>query len=163
MADNAFDLKMEQKEFTAGLAAVERMHDAIDEKWIKSTQRRALKPMVTAMKAGSKSTRIAKMIAITTAKTKTPPLGAKVGVIKNDPALFPKFSAPGLASVIEYGVDEERFRTLKSGGIITGRQSTGTMPAAPFLRPAWDAGVKPFMDSVSDSIERKVEAGFKNG
>lgn len=163
MADNAIDLRAEQREFAAGLAAIERMHDSIDEKWLKSTQRRALKPMVNAMKANSKSGRIAKMIGITTAKTKTPPFGAKVGVIKNDPALFPNFSAPALASVIEYGVDEERFRTLRAGAIVTGRQSTGFMPAAPFLRPEWDKNVLPFMDKVQDSIERKVEKEFTSG
>lgn len=163
MADNAIDLKIDQKEFAAGLAAIEKMHDSIDERWLKSTQRRALKPMVNAMKANSKSGRIAKMIGITTAKTKTPANGAKVGVIKNDASLFPKFTAPALASVIEYGVGEERFRTLKAGSIVTGRQSTGTMPAAPFLRPAWDMNVNSFMESVSDSIERKVEQGFTSG
>ena len=163
MADNAIDLKVDQKEFVAGLAAIERMHDAIDERWIKSTQRRALKPMVNAMKANSKSGRIAQMIGITTAKTKTPPLGAKVGVIKNDASLFPKFTAPALASVLEYGVDEERFRTLRAGAIVTGRQSTGTMPATPFLRPAWDMNVNPFMESVMESIERKIEREFTSG
>ena len=163
MADNAIDLRADQKEFAAGLAAIEKMHDSIDEKWLKSTQRRALRPMVNAMKANSKSTRIAQMIGITTAKTKTPTNGAKVGVIKNDPSLFPKFTAPALASVIEYGVDEERFRTLRAGSIVTGRQSTGFMPAAPFLRPAWDTNVGAFMKSVQESIERKVEREFTSG
>ena len=163
MSGNAIEFEINEKEFNEAISAAQRMHDAIDEKWIKSTKRRALKPMVQAMKAGSKSTRIAKMIAITTAKRKSPRLGARVGVIKNDPSLFPKFSAPALASVLEYGVSEERFRTLRAGSLVTGRQSTGTVPATPFLRPAWDIQVNPFMESVSKSIERKVEREFKNG
>jgi hypothetical protein len=154
--DNLFDLQIEEKEFVAALKSVERMHDAITPQWIKSTQRRNLKPMVAAMKANSKSTRIARMIGVTTAKKRAGELGAKVGVVKNDATLFPKISAPALASIIEYGVAEERFRTLRFGVIVTGRQSTGIMPAAPFLRPAWDAHVRSFMDSTEQAIEKKI-------
>lgn len=159
MADNAFDIKIDEKEFTDNIKAMERMHDAITPKWIKATKRRKLKPMVTAMKSSAQgyigSSRIAKMIGVTTAKKRAGALGAKVGVVKNDTSLFPKFSAPALASVIEYGTGERK-RTLKAGVFVTGQQSTGRMPAMPFLRPQWDSHVKGFMNDMERSIEDKV-------
>jgi hypothetical protein len=155
--DSFLDVQIEEAEFAASLAAVERMHEAVTPRWIKSTQRRNLKPMVAAMKANSKSTRIARMIGVTTARRRAGELGAKVGVVKNDATLFPKISAPALGSIIEYGVSEERFRTLRAGVFVTGRQSTGTMPAAPFLRPAWDAHVRSFMESTEQAIADKIE------
>lgn len=155
MPDNAFEFKIDEKEFADNLRAMERMHDAIDSRWIKSTKRRKLKPMVEAMRGNSKHSGIAEMISVTTAKKRAGDLGARVGVVKNDENKFPTFSAPALASVLEYGTDE-RFRKLKAGVFVTGRQSTGEMPAAPFLRPAWDAHVGPFMNEVEKSIEKKV-------
>jgi len=150
------DISMEEAEFMANLKSMERLHKSITPRWIKSTQRRHLKPMVNAMKAGSKSTRIAAMIGVTTAKKRAGKYGAKVGVIKNDKSRFPDFSAPALASLIEYGSEGERFRQLKAGILVTGRQSTGTMPAVPWLRPAWDAHSGAFMDKVEDSIQKKI-------
>lgn len=161
MAGNFVDITMNTQEFQENIRAVARMESAITPKWIKSTYRRKLKPMVAAMKSNSKSLRIDKMIGITTAKKRAGAFGAKVGVVKNDTTLFPKFSAEATAAVIEYGVSEERFRTLKTAGFTTGRQSTGTMPATPFLRPAWDSNVGPFMNEVDAAITQKIQKEAK--
>lgn len=138
------------------------MENSITPKWMKSTLRRRSKPIVQAMRRNASgyvgSSRIAEMVGVTTAKRRAGDWGAKVGVVKNDPDKFQDFTAQALASVIEYGTDE-RFRKLKAGAFITGRQSTGRMPAMPFLRPAWDQNVNAFMNGVEDSIERKVLKG----
>lgn len=155
MKDSFIDIEVDQKEFAEALRTAVRLEEAITPKWIKSTQRRKLKPMVQAMKSNSKSVRIAKMIGITTAKKRSGALGAKVGVLKSDSSLFPTFSAEALASVIEYGTGE-RFRTLKAAGFVTGRQSTGRVQPQPFLRPAWDANVGSFMNEMENAITDKI-------
>ncbi|MAO66249.1 MAG: hypothetical protein CL666_14735 [Balneola sp.] len=159
MAANAIEFKMDQREFRESLKEIQRMESSIDPEWMKSTLRRRARPIENSMRRNAegylKSTRIAKMIGITAAKSRTGDWGAKVGVVKNDPVLFPDFSAPALASVLEYGTDE-RYRTLKKGVVVTGRKSTGRAPAMPFLRPAWDENVNQFMNKVQESIERKV-------
>lgn len=160
MSDNVFDISIEEAEFEEALKAAERAHDSITPKWLKSTQRRKLKPMMNAMRAGSKSTRIGRMIGITTAKKRAGKFGAKVGVTRSDADLFPNISPQALAALIEYGSDGERFRELRAGVFITGRQSTGTMPADPFLRPAWDTHVQGFMASTEESIDKKVMESF---
>lgn len=154
---NVIDVSVEEKEFAEALQVFEKMEESITPRWLKNTQRRAaMKEMVPAMRRNSLSTRLEDFISVTTAKKRAGDLGIKVGVVKNDVDTFPDFSAQALASVIEYGT-AERHRELKAAGIlVTGRQSTGVMPAAPFLRPAWDAHVKSFMDDVQDAIERKV-------
>lgn len=153
---NFIDISLEDREFQAMLRSVEKMHDSITPQWMKTTQRRKLQPMVQDMKVRSKSSRIAEMISVTTAKKRAGEFGAKVGVVKNDTSLFPKFSAQALASVIEYGTDE-RFRTLKAGVLVTGRQSTGSVKPYPFLRPAWDANKESFMKATEEAILNKVE------
>lgn len=164
MADNFIDMRVDEKEFVEAMESMVRMHDSITPKWIKSTYRRKLKPMKNAMQASARSiagsSRIADMISITTAKKRAGDLGAKVGVVRNDPNRFPNFSAQALASVLEYGTGE-RFRKLKAGVFITGRQSTGSVNPHPFLRPAWDAHVGSFMSDMEDAVEKKVmkEAG----
>lgn len=135
------------------------MHDSIDAKYLKNRQAYyARKHFVPAMKRNSHSARLSKgnIISVTQAKKFTSRLGVRVGVINNDPDEFPDFSAQALAAVIEYGT-AERYRELKRAGFVTGRQSTGEMPAAPFLRPAWDANVSQFMKDVEGAIIKKVE------
>lgn len=129
-----------------------------DDKWVQSVQyRRANKHFIPAMKRNSKSKRLPKMIGITRAKKYVKsPRGIRMGVIKNDADLFPKFTAQATASVIEYGTDE-RFRELSKFGITTGRQSTGEMPSAPFLRPAYDNNVGAFMADVEQTFLKKIE------
>src|SRR5690625_2420799 len=160
-SDSFFDVSIEEKEFAEALATAERMHDSITPQWIKSTQRRHLRPMVEAMKSNSKSTRIAKLIGVTTAKKRAGDYGAKVGVVKDDKDRRYNISGPAHGALLEYGSKGERFRILKRVGIVTVRQSTGVMPATPYLRPAWDQHVKAFMDATQDSIEKRVmkEAG----
>ena len=156
MANRNF-IDLNETEFADALKSFERMSDSIDGRYLKNTQARiARKRMVPDMRRGSKSTRIEKMISVTTAKRRAGPLGIKVGVVKNDPDLFPTFSAPALASVIEYGT-AERYRQLQALGLITGRVSTGSMPAAPFLRPAWDKNVLSLMDDVERLVLKRIE------
>ena len=155
MRDSFIDISVEEKEFVKALESFEKMHDSITPRWLKNTQRRKAQPMVQDMKANSHSVSLVPMIGVTTAKKRAGDLGIKVGVVKNDSAKFPDFSAPALASVIEYGT-AERYRMLKASGFITGRVSTGVMPAAPFLRPAWDRHVASFMNEVEKSIRKKV-------
>lgn len=137
---------------------IERLEKSLDRKKINSIQRRNARPILNDMKSGSKSTRIAKMTAITTRQSKrpaAPKVGIRIGVINNDPSLFPAFSAPALASVLEHGT-AERFRTLSSGGFVTGRQSTGSVTAEPWLRRAWDRNEQSFITKTIKSYEKAV-------
>lgn len=139
-------------------AEMRRMEKALDRDTVNSIQRRNARPMLQDMRSSSPSTRIAKMTAITTRQSKrprAPRIGIRIGVINNDPGLFPDFSAPALASVLEHGTGE-RFRTLKRGGIITGRQSTGSVKASPWLRRAWDRNAQQFISKTIKSYERAV-------
>lgn len=154
---DSFDIKANEAEWQALLQEVQRKKKAINPPWMKTTHRRNLKPIAMAMKSGSKSSRIARMIGITTAKKRAGEYGAKVGVIKNDKSQFPTFSAPALASLIEYGSDGERFRGKRTGVFITGAISTGVMPATPFLRPAWDSNVEAYIKKTSKEILDKIE------
>lgn len=151
------DIDTQLEGLNDALRDLEKMHDSIDAKYLKTVQaRKARKHFVPAMQRRSHSARLVDMISVTQAKKYTSRLGVRVGVVKNDKDRFPKFSAQALAAVIEYGT-AERYRQLKTLGIVTGRASTGSMPAAPFLRPAWDANVKQFMDDVKDAIIKKVQ------
>lgn len=156
MANNAIDINVDEKEFAEALRSFERMEEAIEPRWLKNTQRRKAKPMVEDMRRSTKSARLPGMIGVTTAKKRSGRLGIKVGVVKNDSSLFPEFSAEAFASVLEYGT-AERYRQLKAVGLVTGRQSTGEMPAAPFLRPSWDRNVKAFMADTEQAILDKIE------
>lgn len=147
-------------DFAKNLREIVRTQKAITPTFMKSTLRRNSKVITDAMKANSKSDRISKMIGVTTAEKWSGEYGAKIGVIKNDVDLFPTFTAPALASVIEYGTKEERFRKGRFG-IITSKGSTGRVPARPFLRPAWDSTVNTFMRKTEDSIDRKIMREMK--
>lgn len=157
MAQQSFiELERNEQEFVDALEVFDQMHDAVDSKYIKTVQaRKARKHFVPAMQRGSHSVRLEDMISVTQAKKYTSKYSVRVGVVKNDVDKFPDFSAQALASVIEYGTGE-RYRQLKAAGLVTGRVSTGAMPAAPFLRPGWDNNVKAFMDDVESSLEDKV-------
>jgi hypothetical protein len=87
---------------------------------------------------------------------RAPKIGVRVGVIKNDSAEFPTFSAPALASVFEYGT-QERFRQLKAGGLVTGRVSTGRIKAGPWLRPAWDRNEKTVLETATQGIMNAID------
>lgn len=153
MSGNIISISRDEKEFARGLRALQLTQKSLTPKFMKSTHRRNLKPMLLDMKGNSKSLRLAQMIAVTTAKRKAGDYGAKIGVVKNNVKLFPKFSAPALASVIEYGTNE---RFTNAGA------SKGSVTMEPWLRPAWDRGVKGYMDRTEKSIIKKVE-GELNG
>lgn len=156
MPGNAIEFNLNQREFNQAIKELVEKKKAVDSKFIKSAYRRNLRGMVNQMKQDSHSARLVPMISITTAKRRAGPLGARVGVTKNDASKFPDFSAQALASVLEYGT-EERFRNLRGLGLITGRQSTGRITPKPFLRPAFDAHVRPFMDGVTQAINKKLK------
>lgn len=152
-------IEINEREFKEAIKSFDDMAKQVgDDKWVRTTQaRHARKHFVPAMKRASKSDDIADMISVTQAKKfRGGPRSVRVGVIKNDASKFPAFSAQALASVIEYGTNE-RFRELKFAGIITGRQSTGEMPSAPFLRPAYDNNVGAFMADVEQAFLKKIE------
>ena len=153
MAGNVVEIS--QAEYIAALRFMDKMKKSLPAKWMKSTIRRNCKPILDDMKTGSNSVKLAKMIGATTSVRRAGPTGVRIGVIKNDKALFPKFSAPALASVIENGT-KERFRQIKSRGLVTGRISTGSMPSAPFLRPAWYKNAPTMAVKTEKAILKKV-------
>lgn len=147
-------IEVNRAEYNEALKFINSMKKSLDTKWLKSTMRRNSNPIVEDMRQRSHSVRLMKMIGVTTAKRKAGD-GVRIGVIKNDTAMFPKFSAQGLASVLEYGT-QERFRKLKALGIITGKQSTGQVTAKPFLRPAWRMGINAMINGTVKAIEKRV-------
>ena len=152
-----YKIDIELEGLKKSLQDLERMDKAITPRYLKTVEKRKSdKHFVPEMKAQSHSVRIQEMISTTTAKKFTSRLGVRVGVVKNDKTLFPKFSAQALASVIEYGT-AERFRQIKKAGFVVERVSTGKMPASPWLRKAWDNNVEAFMNDVEKAIKRKVE------
>ncbi len=151
-------IKINQAEMRAFKRDMKKLEESLDRKKVNAIQRRNARPMLNDMKAGSKSTRIAKMTAITTRQSKrprAPKVGIRIGVINNDASLFTNFSAPALASVLEHGT-QERFRILKKGGFITGRQSTGSVTANPWLRRAWDRNAQAFISKTIKAYEKAV-------
>lgn len=141
------------------LAELQRIEKSLDRKKINSIQRRNARPMLQDMKNDSPSVRIAKMTAITTRQSKrprAPRIGIRIGVINNDASLFPDFSAPALASVLEHGTDERFRRAAKSFGFSIGTQSTGKVTPSPWIRPAYDRNEKQFISKTIKSYERQV-------
>ena len=158
MSRNAININAEISNLPEVRAEFRKLERQLDRKQINAIQRRNARPILQAMKNGSPSTRIADMTAITTRQSKrprAPRVGIRVGAINNDTSRFPDFSAPALASVLEYGT-RERFRTLRRAGIITGRQSTGEVSPSPWIRPAWDNNVNEFIAKTIKSYEAAV-------
>lgn len=93
-------------------------------------------------------------IAMTTAKKWTNEGAAmRIGVVKNNTVNLPKFSAQALAGSIEYGTVERVRNLSRTVGIVTGAQSTGKIPARPWLRPAWDRGEARMIAEIEGAIE----------
>lgn len=156
MPANAIDIKVDNKQ---ALRELRELQDKLDRKSINDIQRRNATPMLADMKQNSPSVRIAKQTAITTRQTKrprAPRIGIRIGVINNDPALFPEFSAPALASVLEHGTDLRYRRAAKSFGISIGTQTTGKVTPKPWIRPAYDRHVKTFIAKTIRSYEKQV-------
>lgn len=154
-------IEINEAEFQSAIKSFDKMIHSMNEKEVRKIQKASAKVyFIEEMKRNSHSVRLERMISVTVAKKNhVPPYGVRIGVVKNDNALFPDFSAQALASVIEYGT-AERYRQLKAAGFVTGRVSTGKMPVAPFLRPAWDANVLAFMQDVERAIQQKVFKAF---
>ena len=154
---NAIEVdRMTMKEFRR---ETDRMAQAFGRKKINEIQRRNIRPMEDEMERESPSVDVGAMTGVTTRQKKqprAPRIGIRIGVINNDPSLFPKFSAPALASVLEYGT-QERFQKLKRGGFIVGK-STGAMPDKHrWLRLAWDRNVKQFVVKTEQSYRKLIE------
>lgn len=147
-------IEIKESDFQETVRFFNEAAEAFGDRWLKDTQaRRARKHFVPKMKSNVHSARLMDMISVTTARKFTRgPRSVRVGVVKNDASLFPKFSAQALASVLEYGTDE-RFRQT---GIFSA-ESTGSVSPHPALRPAWDENVGPFMEDVERSIEKKFD------
>lgn len=153
------EMDINDKDFKDTLKYFEKKAKSIDEKYLKSTLRRKSKTITSEMKRNSHSAKLPKMIGVTSAKKKVPD-GAllKVGVVKNDPGLFPIVSSYGLAAILEYGT-EERFRKTSKAGLITGRISTGKIPQRryAFLRKSWDSKVTSFQKETIDTLVKRLE------
>lgn len=152
---NELNIRVNEAEFRQGLDLLKKASKSLNKKWTLSLLRRKARPIVNDMKTSSPSNRIAKMISITTSKKYTKGAGIRLGVVHNNKAMFPKFSAQALASVLEYGT-VERFRRLKKLGIITGRISTGRVTSAPYLRPAWHGGRERMISETVKEIKKKI-------
>ena len=140
-----------QQEINRFFKEMDRMIKSVDRKKVNRIQMKHVRPIVRDMKSGSRSARITQMIGATTRqgkRPKAPKVGIRVGVIDNKASLFPKFSAPALASLEEYGTPE---RFHKSG------KSVGAHPPAPFLRPAWDRNISTFIRNFEQDLIREVE------
>lgn len=133
---------------------LKRASESLGSKFLKTTLRRNSAAIVAAMKSGSPSVKLMSVIGATTSQ-RLAGAGVRLGVIKNNPSLFPDFSAQATASVIEYGT-AERYRQLKSGGLITGRVSTGRISPKPFLRPAWVSGKGIMISKTVSAIKKKI-------
>ena len=150
-------IQINERELSAAIKDLRRKATRLDEKRARQIQRKNLRLMRTAMVAGSKSARIGRMIGVTAAKKYAPPYGVRIGVVKNKVSEFPVINAQGLAAIIEYGTDERFRRTTTGGGIVTGRISTGSMPAEPWLRRAYDANVRGFVRDTERDYIKEVE------
>ncbi|MBN2365733.1 MAG: hypothetical protein JXL67_06175 [Calditrichaeota bacterium] len=148
-------IEVNEAEYRDMIKYIKDMQKSLDPRWMKKTLKRNADPIVEDMKQRSHSARLPSQIGTTTAKRRAGPYGVRIGVIKNDPVKFPKISAQGLASILEYGT-AERFRILKKLGMIVGRISTGEMPSFPFLRPAWIQGRKIMTDKTVKAIKKRV-------
>lgn len=160
-------VSINEKEFREAIDSFDEMRESIDDsRWMKSMlRRRSNKHFIGEMKRNSPSgqvgsehdqDRLAKMIGVTTARKWAPNWGVRIGVVKNDPNLFPDVSAQGLASMLEHGT-KERYRRLVSAGIVTGRVSLGRIDDShAWLRAAYDRNVDGFMRDVEKSLTKKV-------
>ena len=156
MPNQTVTFEVDKREMARAIETVRRIGNSLPEKKVKRIHAKNLRPVASAMRQAHKSARVAKMIGVTTAKRKSPPYGARVGVIKNDKRLFPKFSSYSTARLIEYGSQGERFRKMRTAGIITGRQSTGVMPASPALRPVWDSMQAGYLKNTEADLDKEV-------
>ena len=149
-------IEINERELSAALADLRNKATELDEKRARQIQHKNLRPMRMAMVAGSKSARIGRMIGVTAAKKYAPPFGVRIGVVKNKVSEFPVINAQGLAAIIEYGTDE-RFAKVRTGGVVTGGISRGSMPAEPWLRRAYDANVRGFVRDTERDYIKEIE------
>ncbi len=154
-------IKVDKNDFREFNREMNRLKREFTRDPVNKIMRRHARPIVNEMKQNSPSTRLQRtnVIGTTTKQTgnrRAPGVGIRIGIVKNGSKDdFPDFTAPALASVLEYGT-EERFRTLVAGGVVTGRQSTGSISGAPWIRPAWDRNRAAFILKTIESMRRKV-------
>ena len=129
-------ISLDKKEYQAVLKEIRQIAKRVTPEAAERVQKKALRPMTSAMRANAPSDRFKKQIGVTASKKYTFLGSVRVGVVKNNASLFPEISAQGLAAIIEYGTGERFRREGKFTAV-----STGEMTAAPFVRPAYDANI----------------------
>lgn len=155
-SQNEITVELNEKDFEKAMQTLTDMYESLNTRYLKNTLKRKAKPITNQMKMMSPSIRLKKVIGASTAKKRTKGrTSVKLGVIKNDRSMFPKFSSFALASVLEYGT-KERFKKVKSAGVTTGRISTGEMPKDEFLRPAYDNNITGVLDDFEKTITKRV-------
>lgn len=158
MGKNAVHIGLDKAEFRKALKVFDEIGNRMDRKFITRSLRKNAKPMADEMRRNAPTAdndNIERNIGISTAKKKNRgKTGVRVGVVKDKTQGMDNFSAPALASVLEYGTDE-RFRNLKKAGITIGRASTGRVEAVPFIRPAYDRHEAGLIKGVLDDIDKE--------
>lgn len=151
------NITVDRREMAAFRKEIKRMMESLDHETMAGIHERHLQGMVLDMQVNAPSDRFVPVIDVDTKVKRRPYVpyrGARIGVLKNRKRLFPDFSAPALASVLEYGTGE-RFRggvfNLASTGKVTDRRS--------WLRRAWDRRVGMYMTGAERDIIRRVEHG----
>jgi hypothetical protein len=138
-------IRIDEREFRDASRYLRLVSKSLDKKWFNKTLKSKAAPIIEEMKVNSPSKRLAKMTGSTTSKKRSG--GIRLGVIKNDPELFPKFSAQATAAVNEYGT-VERSRKM--------RGSTGQITPKPYLRPAWMRGRNTMINNVVNEIKKRI-------
>lgn len=158
MARPEIEIKLNEAEFLDAIEMLKDMEESIDDKYMKSTIRRKVRPIINDMKISSPSSRLLKVLGVTSAKRKTRGGLIRVGVIKNDRGLFPNISSYGLSAILEYGT-EERFRQASRAGFVTGRIPTGSIPKRryAFLRSSWDTNIKGVQEETIKTVIKRIE------
>ena len=150
----AVSIELNKGDIKKAIQELRKINRNLSEKAVRRILKKNSNPIVQAMISGSPSARIGRAIGKTTRKRSAPPFGVKIGVVKNSTTEFPDFSAPALASVIEYGTDERFRRTSLASAV-----STGKITAKPWLRPAYDANESTFVRKSVKDLEDLGDRG----
>lgn len=123
------------------------------------TLRKAAKPLVdeAKLKVPKASGELAKSIGVVAAKESGNYTGVHVGPRRGN-------YGGHHAHLVEYGTAARKLdkpALVKIGGKTVAITHTGTMPAQPFMRPAFDAKIGQVQDEVKIGLYNLLESGFK--
>lgn len=155
------EIELDEDDFQEALDDIQQMYDNIDEKWLKQTLRRKVKPIERSAKINSHSKSLMKVIGTSMSKKNVGDnISARVGVVKNDPNLFPDINAYALASILEYGT-VERFREVTNKyGAVVDTQSTGRVSGSnSWLRASYDKNIDKVIRDFESTIEKRAMKG----